>query len=287
MGIIRFETGVLATLFLGLFILEWVFPLRRRVGDSLKRIAINAFMSGLAVLTGYFTVRASAQAVSGWSSEVDFGLLNVVTLPLWLQFVAGFLLMDLTFYYWHRMNHVVPLLWRFHNIHHLDPDLDVTTSFRFHFLEILYSVAFRVVQVGLIGVTMPIYAAYELLFQCGTMFHHSNLRLPIRLERLINKIIVTPRMHGIHHSVVKSETNSNYSVVFRWWDALHRTLRLAVPQAAIRIGVAGYQEPADNQPGKLIAAPLQKQKDYWHFPDGSEPSRTVPVDPGGGQRLAE
>jgi sterol desaturase/sphingolipid hydroxylase (fatty acid hydroxylase superfamily) len=241
--------------------------------NPVARIIVNALLSALAFATGFFTVRVAAHQLIGWSSGAGFGLLNWVPLPLPLQFLVGFLLMDLTFYYWHRANHAFGLLWRFHNVHHLDPDMDVTTSFRFHFAEVLYSVGFRVFQVTLIGVSLFTYAAYELVFQCATMFHHSNLRLPIRVERWINKVIVTPRMHGIHHSVVRDETNSNYSVVFRWWDAFHRTLRVAVPQAAIRIGVAGYQDPADNRLWSLLAGPFRRQKDHWRFSDGSEPVR--------------
>jgi sterol desaturase/sphingolipid hydroxylase (fatty acid hydroxylase superfamily) len=181
--------------------------------------------------------------------------------------------MDWTFYWWHRANHQIPLLWRFHNIHHIDPDLDVTTSFRFHFVEILYSTLFKIFQVGLIGILPITYIVYELVFTCATIFHHSNFRLPLKIERLLNKIIVTPRMHGIHHSVVKDETNSNFSVVFRFWDYLHKTLRLNVHQSKILVGIAGYQQPYDNNLWDLIILPFKKQKDYWSFADGSEPLR--------------
>ena len=136
--------------------------------------------------------------------------------------------MDLTFYYWHRLNHTRPLLWRFHNVHHADPDMDVTTSFRFHWGEVLYSTVFRLLQVGLIGVSPLTYLVYEVVFNGATMFHHSNLRLPVAWERRLNRVFVTPRMHGVHHSAVGPETNSNYSVIFSWWDRLNRSLRLNV-----------------------------------------------------------
>jgi sterol desaturase/sphingolipid hydroxylase (fatty acid hydroxylase superfamily) len=179
--------------------------------------------------------------------------------------------MDLTFYYWHWANHRICLLWRFHNVHHIDPDMDVSTSFRFHFVEILYSTAFRVLQVFVLGIAPLTYVVYETIFACCTMFHHSNVRLPLQLERLMNKVIVTPRMHGIHHSVVKGETNSNYSVIFRWWDLLHRTLILNIPQSLIRIGVPGYQQIKDNRLWTLLGMPFFKQKNYWEFVDGSSP----------------
>lgn len=267
------STAVLTGLFLLLMAVEAVFPLRRRKRSWFRRIIINACMSAVAFVVGTFVVRSVSLNLIGWTSEHEFGLLHVVSLPLGVQFVAGFLLMDLTFYYWHRVNHVVPVLWRFHNVHHIDPDMDVTTSFRFHFVEIFYSTGFRVVQVGLIGVAPITYIVYEVFFQGATMFHHSNMRLPIRLERWLNTIVVTPRMHGIHHSAVRHETNSNYSVIFRWWDAIHRSLRLGVHQDDITIGVPGYQEPGDNGLWRLLSLPFRRQRDYWRFSDGSIPER--------------
>jgi len=135
-------------------------------------------------------------------------------MPGAVAMAGGFLLMDLSFYCWHRLNHTMPLLWRLHNAHHTDPDLDVSTSFRFHAGEILLSTGFRALQVVVIGVAPALYVTYDLVLQSATMFHHSNLRLPIRLERLMNLAVVTPRMHGIHHSTVRAETDSDYSVIF-------------------------------------------------------------------------
>jgi sterol desaturase/sphingolipid hydroxylase (fatty acid hydroxylase superfamily) len=193
--------------------------------------------------------------------------------------VLVFLLLDLAFYYWHRLNHEWPALWRLHNVHHCDPDLGVSTSFRFHFGEVALSTVFRVVQVTVIGASFPTFAVYEVAFQLNTLFHHSNVRLPIRLERWLNRVLVTPRMHGIHHSQVQEETNSNYSVVLPWWDRLHRTLRLNVPQSRIVIGVPGYAAPADNRLWNLLAMPFRKQREYWLRPDG-EKVRRKPEDLG-------
>jgi sterol desaturase/sphingolipid hydroxylase (fatty acid hydroxylase superfamily) len=190
-----------------------------------------------------------------------------------VRVALGFLLMDLTFYYWHRANHQVPFLWRFHNVHHMDPDLDVSTAFRFHVGEIVFSAGFRIVQIGLIGPSAFTYLVYEGVFQGNTLLHHTNVRLPLRAERLLNALLVTPRMHGIHHSVVEEESTSNYGVVLRWWDALHGTLRLNIPQAAIMIGVPAYLEPADHTLSHALALPFRKQRHYWGWPDGTRPTR--------------
>ena len=161
-------------------------------------------------------------------------------------------------------------MWRFHNVHHIDPDVDVTTSFRFHFIEIIYSSLFRGLQVLIVGPSIAIYVFYEIVFQAGTMFHHSNIKLPLWLERAINYVFVTPRMHGIHHSAVKSETDSNYSVVLRWWDWIHRSIHLNVPHKDITIGVPAYLEKGDNHLWSCISMPFMKQRDYWRRPDGEK-----------------
>jgi sterol desaturase/sphingolipid hydroxylase (fatty acid hydroxylase superfamily) len=263
-------------LFLLLLLLESHLPLRRPKRPRRARYVANGALTGLALVTGGLIVRPLALGMAVWAELHSFGLLQLVDLPLWLQLAAGFLLMDLTFYYWHRLNHTWPLLWRFHNVHHVDPDLDVTTSFRFHFGEVLYSTAFRLLQVGLLGVMPLTYVLYELLFNCATMFHHSNLHLPVHWERRLNRVLVTPRMHGVHHSVVAPETNSNYSVVFSWWDRLNRSLRLNLRQADLVIGVPGYLRPGDNRILPLLALPFGRQRPYWRWPSGKASVRLQP-----------
>lgn len=153
--------------------------------------------------------------------------------------------------------------------------MDVSTSFRFHFGEVFYSSGFRALQVYLLGISLFTYLVYELVFQCATLFHHSNVRLPITFERALNKIIVTPRMHGIHHSIVKDETNSNYSVIFRWWDLMHNTRQLNVKQSEVVIGVPAYSNPEDNKIWNLFVLPFRKQREYWGLPNGKQSERIL------------
>lgn len=265
---------ILAAVFAALLLLEWLYPLRVRTKPRPGRFAVNAVMTGLTFLGGAYIVRAVGIGLSFSVDEHAIGLLHLAPIPFYARFMLGFLLMDLSFYYWHRANHEVSVLWRFHNVHHIDPDLDVTTSFRFHLGEVLYSSGFRALQVLVIGVSPLTYAVYEIAFTCETAFHHSNLRLPIGLERFVSKVIVTPRMHGIHHSAVKEETNSNYGTIFRWWDLMHRTLRLGVRQAEVKIGVPAYTMPGDNGLSHILALPFIGQRDYWSLPDGTRPKRT-------------
>lgn len=270
---------VLAAFFSLLLLLEYRRPLRRKTASLLARLLLNLAMSFLAFVTAGVIVRPSSEAGLNWGLSQGFGLFHWLKAPLFVQFLAGFALLDLSFYWWHVVNHRVPFLWRFHNVHHIDPDLDVSTGFRFHFGEVGLSTVFRVAQVILIGVSAPVFAAYEVVFQANTLFHHSNLRLPIRLERWLNKVLVTPRMHGIHHSQLARETNSNYGVVFPWWDRFHRTLGVNIPQRTIHAGVPAYTRPEDNRFLNVILMPFRKQPDYWRYPDGTpaepNPGRTV------------
>ncbi len=273
MPLATYTPFIVAGLFVALFGIERFYPLRQTRMKVIGRVLINLAVSALAFLTALIAVEPYAVRTFDWTTQRSFGLLHLLSVPSWAEAILGFLLLDLSFYYWHVLNHKIPLLWRFHNVHHVDPDLDVSTGFRFHFGEVLFSTFFRVAQVSLIGMSFTTFAIYELVFQANTLFHHSNVRLPIRLERLLNAILVTPRMHGIHHSQVRRETNSNFGVVFCWWDKLHRTIGLNIPQSRIEIGIAGYSLSQDNGLWGALTLPFRKQRDYWSKPDGTVPQR--------------
>ena len=271
--------GTAAAIAVLLFLAERRWPLRRPRAALLARLGVNVLVAALALAVAATVVRPLVLRLLGLAAETPFGLLGWLTLPPLAEAVLAFLLLDLSFYWWHRANHRVPFLWRFHNVHHFDPDLDLSTALRFHFVEIAFSAAFRVAQVVLLGLPAAVYWSYELCFQANTLFHHSNLRLPIGLERALNKVMVTPRMHGIHHSQVEREAMSNYGVLLPWWDRLHRTLRLNVPQRSIEIGVPAYSRPEDNRARTVFAAPFAPQRDYWRRPDGTAVEREEPGEP--------
>jgi sterol desaturase/sphingolipid hydroxylase (fatty acid hydroxylase superfamily) len=270
--------AVIGAFALSLLLLEIFIPLRRVKQPLLGRLIVNLSFAAVAFVTVSLTVRPAAEAVLGWTGHSGFGLAQLAAIPPAARPLLAFLLMDLTFYWWHRANHRISLLWRFHNVHHLDPDLDVSTAFRFHFGELAFSSAFRVAQIGLIGPSLGSYLLYETVFQAGTLFHHSNVRLPIRAERLLVRFFVTPRMHGIHHSQVPQETNSNYATVFSFWDRLHHTLRLNIPQGEINIGIPGYAGERDNSLVSTLLAPFRTQRDYWRRADGTVPVRSGVVE---------
>jgi len=263
---------LLGGIFLVLLLLQWQFPLRRQHFSALRRLARNFVLSipGFAIVRLLMLPIPLAIAMS--VQDRHLGLLNWLALPRWIVIIATFLLMDYAYWWWHWANHMVPLFWRFHNVHHTDLDLDVSTAARFHFGEMLFSVGFLSLAVILFGIAPIMLLVFFITFEAATLFHHSNWRLPINLERILNLIIVTPRMHGIHHSIVQRETNSNWGTIFCWWDKLHRTLRRDIPQNAITIGVAAYRDENELTLGKLLALPFGRQRE-WRLPTGEQPDR--------------
>jgi len=269
---------LLGGIFLVLLLLQWQFPLRRQHFSALRRLARNFVLS----IPGFAIVRLLMLpiplAIAMWVQDRHLGLLNWLAPPRWIVIIATFLLMDYAYWWWHWANHMVPLFWRFHNVHHTDLDLDVSTAARFHFGEMLFSVGFLSLAVILFGIAPIMLLVFFITFEAATLFHHSNWRLPINLERILNLIIVTPRMHGIHHSIVQRETNSNWGTIFCWWDKLHRTLRRDIPQDAVTIGVAAYRDENELTLGKLFALPFGRQRE-WRLPTGEQPDREpLPAD---------
>ena len=259
------QTGTLAfvALFFFLLSMQAIAPLRRWVLPKLQHLVTNIGVAIAAGAAAQLAVVPIGVAVTRWAARDSFGLFHWVRLPEWLTLAAGFVLLDFTFYYWHRLNHVVPFLWRFHNVHHIDADLDVSTSLRFHFGEIALSTAFRVVQLALLGVPTSLYLVFEVCFGAAAQFHHSNWRLPYGVEAVLNRFIVTPRMHGIHHSIVQHETNSNYSTIFSWWDRIHGSFHGIERHEGVTIGVPAYRDAGDQTFLAALALPLRKQRDYW------------------------
>ena len=143
-------------------------------------------------------------------------------------------------------------------VHHSDPDLDLSTALRFHFGEMIGSVFYRGAFVLVSGASALQVLLYEILFEGATQFHHSNWKLPYKLEKNLNKLIVTPRMHGIHHSIIKEETDSNYSVIFSFWDRMHNTARLNVNQDLIITGVPSYSNHDELTIAYLLKMPFTK-----------------------------
>jgi sterol desaturase/sphingolipid hydroxylase (fatty acid hydroxylase superfamily) len=179
-------------------------------------------------------------------------------LPRWAEEALAFLLLDYTLWVWHVLTHRWPPLWSYHAVHHADLDLDASTGIRFHPVEMLASVPWRLAQVVLIGAGPRALGRWQSALFLSVLFHHSNLRLPLRLERALAHVFVTPRQHGIHHSVLRDEMDSNWSSLLNVWDRLHGTLRLDVPQDAITIGLPSPRDPRALAFPRLMTMPFEE-----------------------------
>lgn len=201
--------------------------------------------------------------VASWSAERRFGLLYLIDMAWPGRLLMAILLLDAWLYVWHRLNHMTPMLWRFHRMHHSDREMDVSTATRFHFGEHLSSATLRLMMIPVIGASTSELVAYETLVVLATMFHHANISLG-KMDGLVCWLFVTPRMHQIHHSRKRSEADSNYSVLFSVWDRIAFTYHIKESDARIELGVDGIDEDRWQTVAGMLKTPFVK------FDDGSE-----------------
>jgi sterol desaturase/sphingolipid hydroxylase (fatty acid hydroxylase superfamily) len=264
-----------------LYWLERRRPLRNAIEPKASRTARNLSVAAISAVALQVTERPLISPLCALVEKRRWGLLRKARLPVWLEVPLAVVLMDYTLYHWHVLTHRIPWLWRFHLVHHIDLDLDASTALRFHFAELSVSTVWRAGQVALLGVTPLSFSVWQLLLFLSILFHHSNVRLPIEIERHLNRFIVTPRMHGIHHSIIRAETDSNWSSGLTVWDRLHGTLQLNVPQDAITIGVPAYREPEEVALTEMLLLPFVEQQSTWEWADGGGPVRDqLPASPG-------
>jgi sterol desaturase/sphingolipid hydroxylase (fatty acid hydroxylase superfamily) len=251
-----------------MLIAERLAPLRRTVESKQRRIARNLTVGGVSLALTPLLQAPLLHPVASWIVRDGIGLLQTTSWPRWVETIIAIVLLDYTLWWWHWANHRVPLFWRFHLVHHIDRDLDASTALRFHFGELLLSIPVRAVQMILVGVDPQMLWLWQTILFGSILFHHANLRLPIAFERVLVRFIVTPRMHGIHHSDRIEETNTNYSSLVSVWDLLHGTLRLDVPQERVVIGVPAYDTPEDVTIGKMLLLPFRSQRNDWRTSAG-------------------
>ena len=248
--------GLLLGALAALLWLEKRRPLRRRREAKLRHDARNVAMAVMTALTVRLAEKPAVAPLAKRVHERARGLLPRLPLPPAVETAAAVLLLDYTLYVWHVLTHKVPLLWRLHRVHHADLDLSATTALRFHFAEMLASVPWRAAQVATIGAGPLALSLWHTLTLLAILFHHSNVRLPIGGERALARVFMTPRMHGIHHSVLERERDSNWGTIFSLPDHLHRTARRDVPQRRVEVGIPGFRSPAELRLGELLAMPF-------------------------------
>lgn len=246
-------------MFAVLYLLEGLFPLipfaQGRGRHDLRNLAVG-LINTLPFLAGLGTLTATVALVverAGW------GLLGAVTWPGWAETVVGLVLLDLWMYLWHVANHQVPLLWRFHRMHHSDNRMDASSALRFHLGEVLLSVVLRLGVIAAVGLNVGHVVLYEMVLLPVILLHHSNLALPRPVESVLRWVIVTPDIHHVHHSRVPVETDSNYASVLSCWDRLFRTFRMQTPDK-LSYGLEGWDASERQSLRGLLLTPFRARR---------------------------
>lgn len=255
-------TGMLVVLEVGLLVFFERRSPERETREHLGiRLARNGVLGGLALAATGLIEAPLVARVAATVERRGWGLVPRLKLPPAMRTLASIALLDYGIYGWHAAMHRVPFLWRLHLVHHVDRDCDVTTALRIHAVEITLSVAFRIAQVVVLGVTPRDFARWQRLFGLSVIFHHANVRLPERVDRAIGAVLVTPRRHGIHHRANRAMQHGNWSSGLVLWDWLHGTLLEG--DANGDIGVPAYRRERDVRLGAMIALPFVAQPDPW------------------------
>lgn len=245
---------------------EWLAPRRRLTIRKAPRWASNLGLVALNTIAARLFIPLTAVASAIIAEERGWGLLHQVSWPAWIEISLAVLAFDLAIYLQHVMFHAVPALWRLHMVHHADLDFDVTTGLRFHTLEILLSALFKLAVVVVVGPSPAAVVIFEVLLNATSMFNHSNVKMPSWLDRLVRRVVVTPDMHRVHHSVIRRETNSNFGFNFPWWDILLGTYRdqPAAEHEKMTLGVSHFRDErqVDRLP-RMLAMPFQTKSSAY------------------------
>ncbi len=243
--------GVFVSILLLMMAAEAIFPRRKRAMPRVRRWSSNLLLvliDGLFVRLLFPIVAVGAAALA---AENNWGLLTLVDWPLWLEVIFVIIVLDMLIYWQHVAFHHIPVLWALHKVHHADRDIDVTTGSRFHPAEIAVSLMYKMAIVVILGAPVIAVIIFELILNGCAMFNHSNLKLPSRFDRILRRIIVTPDMHRVHHSVLVSETNSNYGFSLSIWDRLFGSY-IAQPSQGHEGMTIGLHEYQGRGPASLL-----------------------------------
>jgi len=264
------EKTIRLSFFVGMLLImaiwEVVAPRRALTVSKAVRWANNL---GLVFFNSFivrFLFPTAAVGVAVMATENQWGLFNLIDVPIGLAVLASVVIMDFVIYLQHVMVHAVPVLWRLHRVHHADLDFDVTTGARFHTLEIILSMLIKFATILLLGPSVVAVIIFEVLLNAMAMFNHGNVGLPKTLDNFLRWFVVTPDMHRVHHSIEDDETNSNFGFNLSWWDRLFGTYR-DQPRAGhtgMTIGIHNFSKPKQCSwiSGMLVMPFIGKVTDY-------------------------
>ena len=219
-------------------------PRRRLVVSKVTRWVANLSGVFLDAIGVRLLFGAGAAGMALLVTDRHWGIMNHVEAPLWFKTVLAVIVLDFILYIQHVLFHAVPLLWRFHMMHHADLDCDVTTGVRFHPVEVALSMLIKLAAIMVLGPSPAAVLIFEVLLNATSMFNHSNVRIPVTIDRALRLIVVTPDMHRVHHSILPRETNTNFGFNLPWWDRLLGTHR-AQPDGGHEVMTLGLQQFRD------------------------------------------
>ena len=255
------ETAIRASCFLGtlalMLCLEVKYPERQTnfPFSNLKRKAINVLLTLLNSLVVRLIPGMTAVAAAVFAAQAELGLLNIISLPTYLEIIMTIIVFDAAIYFQHVLFHKSAFLWKIHRVHHCDKALDATTALRFHPIEIILSMIYKSVLVILIGAPVVAIIVFEALLNASAVFNHANLRLPKGVDSMLRLLIVTPNMHSTHHSPNKEQTDSNYGFFLSLWDRIFGTY-IRYNDKTNDIGLREYQNQDTNKLLSLIGMPF-------------------------------
>ena len=257
------DTLIRLGVFVGILILmmlwEATAPRRQLRYSRWQRWPINIGLSAITAVLLRFSIGGIAYFSAILASEMQFGLLNMLVLPNWLSLIVALILFDLAVFGQHLAMHRWPLLWRLHKVHHTDLDFDVTTAVRFHPVEIVLSLIYKVIIISLLGAPALAVLIFELILSTSALFNHGNIMIPVQWDKRLRWLLVTPDMHRIHHSTTQTETDSNFGFSISIWDRLFGTYtdEPALGQSGMKIGLSQFRYSPAVTLKKLLLMPFK------------------------------
>ena len=239
------------TIFALIIFWERIAPKRKNHIPRTKRWPINIGAVVLNQLLIKILIPFSAIEIALITTSNNWGILHQITIDSNLKIIIGLLLLDLSIYFQHLCFHYIPILWRFHQIHHLDQEFDLTTGIRFHPIEIIISLFYKFAIIIFLGITPFQVLIFEIILNAMAMFNHGNIRLPFLVDKYLRIILVTPDMHRVHHSVLPKEFNRNFGFNFSFWDRLFKTYKADSQAGQLKMQIGQIDYPDFNQTGAL------------------------------------
>jgi len=239
------------------WLLESGIPLFHFKYNKWKHAGVNFFFTFTTIIINFgFAVLI---VLSGdWCINHHFGLLQWISMPLWLQMITGLLLLDLVGAYTiHLIQHKIKWMWKFHIVHHADSYVDTTTANRHHPGESVFRAVFTIIAVFVAGAPAWLVMLYQSLSAVLSQFNHANINMPEWLDKPLRFVIVTPNMHRIHHHFVRPETDTNYGNIFSLWDRLFSTYLITDPHN-IKYGLDVLNDRNDESISTMLKIPFDK-----------------------------